>query len=1205
MTATQPTSTRPGTALEVRDRLVEALRLDLVGPTTGDPLATERLLPRERPSTWYVTGFLAPVEGANAAIADPSTDEDDAGRHQATDHLPPPDDGADEPPPPRRRFLPSSMGLSVFVPPAPTAATAHDALSVRVRWGDYVYATVFESIAATEAAPTAPAAPSTSAVTVDGTAMSDPAGPGAAAETVASEGTVSNGAEFRERRPGWQRDDYDVTIEVPLGTGTTRPVVHRVPRSGGLEAHVQVRAVGADELGVGMPAGLRMVSCFLVNRRVPNPGAPDLQYAFQAELQLESTVPFVARPDMRGASIEDDPDERVADLHYARTGEYATGHGVACDWEVHDGACRVVRTAWIPAATVAATRTASIPGVTLDMAALADLDGPDAVRSALSPLVDRYREWIAARDGYNPDPGTPHGDRRAEVAAALLGRAGVAADRIARGIDILAEDPDALDAFRVANRAVRDALARRMPDGDAPTWRAFQLAFILLTLPGIARPVEAWAEREAVDLLFFPTGGGKTEAYLGLAAFTMVLRRLRARGASGEVGTGGAGLAVFMRYTLRLLTLDQLGRAAGLVCALELIRSADPRRYGTWPFEIGLWVGQAATPNVIGQAGDGNPNSAHAKLSALKANPGGRPSPVPLEECPWCFTKFTPESFTIRDAGGSRTLEIRCADPSMTCDFQGARALPIVGVDEPIYRRLPAFLIATVDKFASLPWVGQTGALLGGATRCDASGFYGPSEPGIGAPLDRPIAPPDLVIQDELHLISGPLGTVAGLYETAIDALCTRELGSVAVRPKVVASTATVRQADDQVRALFARNSTVIFPPPGPTREDSFFAEMVPEAVQAGRLYLGVAAAGTRPKELMRRVWLALMGAAQKAYLGASANRNQANPADAYMTVLGYFNSLRDLGSARRILEEEVQNTLRAYGGRRRIDDPGLFADRDRFREVLELTSRVTTDKVADTRRRLGQAYHEAGRVDCAIATNMISVGLDIPRLGLMVVHGQPISRAQYIQATSRVGRDRARPGLVVTILDVSRPRDRSHYERFRHVHETFYRGVEAGSVTPFSPRAMDRALPATLVALSRHSVPQLAPPTGATHVTRSKEDLAALLDRTFRARLDQHPFRSVREYENANGNVTNRIADLLDAWQAVVGDYQAAGEALPVAYQPFEAPKSTRPLLQDVLATGLTPNQRKFRAPRSMRDVEPGVHVYVRGGSDDGEGGE
>src|SRR5690606_28340184 len=190
------------------------------------------------------------------------------------------------------------------------------------------------------------------------------------------------------------------------------------------------------------------------------------------------------------------------------------------------------------------------------------------------------------------------GGARRETAEQLLQFASVAADRIERGIGLLEEDADALDAFRMANRAVARALRKRL-GVPAPEWRAFQLAFILLNLPGLADPSDP--HRETVDLLFFPTGGGKTEAYLGLAAFTMVLRRLRHHDPSGL--TAG-GVSVIMRYTLRLLTLDQLGRAAGLVCALELEREQDEVRLGALPFEIGLWVGKAATPNSIGHKGD-------------------------------------------------------------------------------------------------------------------------------------------------------------------------------------------------------------------------------------------------------------------------------------------------------------------------------------------------------------------------------------------------------------------------------------------------------------------------------------------------------------------------------------------------------------------------------------------------------------------------
>ena len=434
------------------------------------------------------------------------------------------------------------------------------------------------------------------------------------------------------------------------------------------------------------------------------------------------------------------------------------------------------------------------------------------LRRRSSRSVAQYRGWIETQQA---GLATLQG-ARLETATELLRLADLAADRIERGIGVLAQDANALDAFRVANRAVARALRKRL-EIETPSWRAFQLAFILLNLPSLADPRDP--HRDTVDLLFFPTGGGKTEAYLGLAAFAMVLRRLRH---PGEQGLAGAGVSVIMRYTLRLLTLDQLARAAGLVCALELEREEVVARYGEWPFEIGLWVGKAATPNILGKKGDRRSDSARTKVRHFKADPQSKPSPIPLENCPWCGTRFKPDSFTLLPHD-DQPRELRIVCTNFECDFTRDRALPIVAVDEPLYRRLPAFVIATVDKFAALPWVGQAGALLGGAERADAQGFYGAAEPGRGTRLGAPLAPPDLIIQDELHLIAGPLGTMAGLYEATIEALCMREIDGRAVRPKIVASTATVRRAQNQIQALFARPLTQVFPPPGPDRRDSFF----------------------------------------------------------------------------------------------------------------------------------------------------------------------------------------------------------------------------------------------------------------------------------------------------------------------------------------------------------------------------------------------
>jgi hypothetical protein len=298
---------------------------------------------------------------------------------------------------------------------------------------------------------------------------------------------------------------------------------------------------------------------------------------------------------------------------------------------------------------------------------------------------------------------------------------------------------------------------------------------------------------------------------------------------------------------------------------------------------------------------------------------------------------------------------------------------------------------------------------------------------------------------------------------------------------------------------------------------------------------------------------------------------------------------------ARRILEEEVQNTLKGYGRQRRIgEQPGLFQDRKTFSEVVELTSRVSTDKVAEARRRLEAPFHEAQRVDCAIATNMISVGLDITRLGLMVVLGQPKASAEYIQATSRVGRDADRPGLVVTLFNIHRARDRSHYERFPAYHYSFYRSVEATSVTPFSPRAIDRVLAAVVVGLARQGHPALTAPAGAADVAAHRAELDFVTDTLTRRAEDHNVALSSAEVEELRVRIRGRVQDLLDEWSKIAHDKGKVGAGLQYQREAGSAP----PLLFDPLDAALAlepPGARKFRAHRSMRDVEPEVNLWVR----------
>ena len=1114
------------TSLDVRDYLVRALRLDLVGPWPAHELAEERLPGWVRPSNWYLSGFLIPSESPPQHTADEDEDDDVS---EVPEKAGLAEENNEDHKSAKKGFFPSSIGLSFLI------SMGVEALKVTVCWGDY---------------------------TPD--------------EVVGDDGQATS---------IWQRTPRKEIVGIALQGNARDPAVVAVPDSDGMELHVVERPIPVEDLRNQIPEGTRSVSIFLVNNRTPNEGKPDKAFAFQSELEVQGGRPFVPRPDLRGANDED-WDEQVAELHYADTPGYATGHGVSAEWQTVDGACYLLRTTWIPAAEVEKTETRDVPSVELSMEALGSLADGKAAQTALLPLVDQYRAWI----NQQRDRMTGWSAPRCETAGQLLWLAERAADRLQGGVEVLAKDADALDAFRVANRAVGRALRQRLAEIQSPRWKAFQLAFVLMNLPGLADPKDP--HRETVDLLFFPTGGGKTEAYLGLAAFTMVLRRLQHR--ESDRGLGGAGVSVVMRYTLRLLTLDQLGRAAGLVCALELERIQDPGRYGPWPFEIGLWVGKAATPNVLGYKGFKGSDSARSKVKQFKSDPRNKPSPIPLENCPWCGTRFAPESFTLLP-NDDRPKELRIVCVNFECEFSGDRALPIVAVDEPLYRRLPAFLIATVDKFASLPWIGPSGALLGGADRYDSSGFYGAADPRKGqSRLEAPLPPPDLIIQDELHLISGPLGTMAGLYETVIEALCIREVDGRIIRPKIVASTATARRANDQIQALFGRPVTQVFPPPGPDRRDSFFAQTMPTGDVPGRLYLGVAAQGRNPKVVLQKTWLAIMGAAERAYRDAGGHKNTDNPADPYMTVLGYFNSLRELGGCRRILEEQIQNTLKGYGRRKRVGEKtSLFRDRKTFSEVVELTSRVSTDKVAEARRRLDQGFHDRQRIDCAIATNMISVGLDIPRLGLMVVMGQPKTHSEYIQATSRVGRDDKRPGLVVTLLNIHKPRDRSHYERFRHYHETFYRAVEVSSVTPFSARALDRGFSGALVAMARHCNPVLTPASGVEKIVDERMAIEQRLLNAFLERVRQQPILDSNELEERLRNVQLRIGDLLDSWCKVFEDY--ATEGVHLQYQKYES-DGAKPLLREMLDRDFeSPHHRKFRANRSLRDVEPEVNLFVK----------
>ncbi len=404
-----------------------------------------------------------------------------------------------------------------------------------------------------------------------------------------------------------------------------------------------------------------------------------------------------------------------------------------------------------------------------------------------------------------------------------------------------------------------------------------------------------------------------------------------------------------------------------------------------------------------------------------------------------------------------------------------------------------------------------------------------------------------------------------------------------------------MRRAQAQIRALFGRSRVDVFPPPGPNRRDSFFAETKPSSEVNARLYVGLAAPGRSMKVLLMRSYIALLAAAKKAY---EKDRRAADP---YMTLVGYFNSLRELGGSQRIVEDEVRARLLRIGLRRRVNESATyFTERKIDYECVELTSRRSTDEVKEAKARLDRPFYETAKghapVDVALASNMISVGVDIQRLGLMVVCGQPKTTAEYIQSSSRVGRDDKRPGLVVTLLNVHKPRDRSHFEHFSVYHESFYRGVEATSVTPFSPRAVDRGLPGLVVALARLGDSRLTAADSAANIATAKAELGFIGD-VLAARVEAHKHR--RGDDDPNDEVKARlraqIESLLDSWVVVVrNDPAKAG----LAYQKYEEDQtSKRPLLHMPLDPDLVScdqHERKFVANRSMRDVEGTTDVYV-----------
>ncbi|WP_220250894.1 DISARM system helicase DrmA [Billgrantia montanilacus] len=1185
---------KPHAHAYIRELLQLAVVDDLLGPAGGPEELIKDMSVQDR----YLVGKLAPrkpvdgdtttVEPAAGMAEDDQPDEpQDASLHQpgqdfskVTGRVDADEDALDEiDTTDNQSLVPSSIGMTFCVAPDV------DSVEVTASWGRY------EKL------------------------------PGKEHDFTRTRKNKETGEEEHIKIKVWKRIPCGGSVCLPLEDGSIAP---KAPSPSDELVRLQgtIRTNGKGE---------RLVTLFLVNGQEEPEQNKDAAWVFQPQVRVTATEQagdkaiFHRRPG--SDSVDDEERERLA-LVYRRKLEFAVGHGVsihATTSETLPTLATEVRTQVMPHYEIPVTET---PGLSsddrpaqrhmiergwLDMKELAAME-VEELREALTTLTEDYAAWIGEQENRIGGEITEH----EEAAKSILGDCRSILTRLREGVSTLVDDPKALQAFRFANHSMADQRIRSIYSlekrrGADPSleslsaerknfsWRPFQLAFLLLSIPSLANPhhhdrthpVEAHA-----DLLWFPTGGGKTEAYLGVAAFAMGIRRLM--GMQGGLD-GSRGLTVIMRYTLRLLTLQQFQRATALICAMEVIRRSESAVWGEEPFTIGLWVGNKVSPGTTAKA--------HEAIEAMRnddRNTSSLASPAQLTGCPWCGSEIDPRRNIKVDKTALRTT-LYCSDPYGHCEFSEGQSsrlahpgLPVEVVDQEIYHRPPSMMIATVDKFAQMAWRPEVRTLFGRVNQeCERHGLLWPGQddcnsshrkqgmhPSAKVKKIPAIRPPDLIIQDEFHLISGPLGTMVGLYETAVDELCSWHDGDTKIRPKIVASTATVRKAADQVRNVFMRRLAV-FPPSGLDVEDNYFSVQRSTEGISGRRYLGICAPGSSRPAVLIRTYTAFLTAAQALF------DHFGKAADPYMTLVGYFNSLRELGGMKRLAEDDV-NTRCYRVAMSLVERPGL-AQRRKI-DVVELTSRVRNVDIPkyldqmeigfqgrydDQEKKWIVDYGDRDQraLDVVLATNMLSVGVDVNRIGLMVVNGQPKGTAEYIQATSRVGR--AFPGLVASVLTWSKPRDLSHYETYEHYHATFYQHVEAQSVTPFSPRAMDRGLTGTFVSLLRNEYESFGANEGADQLDRPDRDvvqdvIGRIVDRA----------ANVTESKEKRQWAMDQLKSRADDWAK-----EASLGGRTLVYQKMSKSSDTSVAL--LKKPGSDP-WSKWTVPMSMREVETGVGIVM-----------
>ena len=827
---------------------------------------------------------------------------------------------------------------------------------------------------------------------------------------------------------------------------------------------------------------------------------------YQNELKIiTENLNLIAPYVERNASTDTD-EERELQLLYRKKRIFAIGHGTAVNWKSNENKIsekvKEIKTAILPVYEI--PQVAPAGNVELSMLELSDIGDWNQAQLSLKNLAFEYEKWVTEIEIDASNLEELEDYRNAAISN--VAKCKITLQRLKKGIEIICnshKDSDILKCFFWMNRAMlwqqqRSKTKQRkwkktgannninytlegINDSEDQKfsslkdfyneskyngrWRPFQLAFILMNIESVINPESN--EREIVDLIWFPTGGGKTEAYLGLTAFSIFYRRIKGREHYNWDFYGGT--TVIMRYTLRLLTTQQYERASSLICACDLIRKENMIDLGAESISIGLWVGGSSTPND-NQNARSQFNELNNTVKALYA-----PYNFIVMKCPCCGTQIgkldnQTQSRHVKvkglkkEDGTNGKIVFQCENTN--CEYFST-PLPLNVVDEHIYDSPPTLLLGTVDKFAMITWKPEAGKLFGFREK---DGKW------------NRITPPELIIQDELHLIAGPLGTMVGLYETMVQNLCNNynltqppfitSSNNNFFPPKIIASSATISRAYEQVKGLYGidkKEKLHIFPSQGLEFGNTWFSEEKSindkdeqgNIKYPGRRYVGILTSGypSAQTSIVRTYSTVLQKIKE-------LDREKA--VDYYWTLLGYFNSIRELGGASSLVQGDIKERLGQIQNREL-----LLKDNKRYvNRMEELTSRISSGEIPEVLKKLEEQFTNTGNkaIDICLATNMVATGVDISRLGLMFIHGQPKTTAEYIQASSRVGRKLPDgPGIIFTLYSPSKSRDKSQYEQFQGYHSRIYSNVEPTSVTPFSINAREKALHAILVGLVRH----------------------------------------------------------------------------------------------------------------------------------------